>query len=76
MPKWEKDKEPFIACIDDLCGGFELIGWFKTEEEANKEYDSWDSEYPDRIGRNKHIFKMIKTSGHDLDVHGSKEVTQ
>ena len=64
--RFEKDKEPFIICMDDLGGGFEMIGWSKTEEEATKVYESWEGEYPDREGRNKHIFKMIRTTGQDL----------
>ena len=63
---FEKDKEPFIICVDDLGGGFEMIFWAKTEEDAIKEYESWDDEYPDSKGRNKHIFKMIRTTGQDL----------
>lgn len=65
--RFEKDKEPFIVCMDDLGGGFEMVSWNKTEEEATKEYDSWEKKYPDEEGRNKHIFKMILTTGTDLD---------
>ena len=64
--RFEKDKEPFIVCVDDLGGGFEIVGWFTTEDEAIKEYESWEEEYPDEEGRNKHIFKMIRTTGQDL----------
>ena len=64
--RFEKDKEPYIVCMDDISGGFELVGWYKTEEEATKDYDSWEGEYPDKEGRNKHIFKMIRTTGQDL----------
>lgn len=63
----EKIKEPFIACIDDLSGKFEIVHWCETEEEAVKVYDSWKGEYPDREGRNKHVFEMICTTGTDLD---------
>ena len=69
MPKrkrFEKEKEPFIVCVDDLEGGFEIVGWFMTEDEAIKEYESWEEEYPDEDGRNKHIFRMIRTTGQDL----------
>jgi len=59
-------KEPFIVCVDDLEGGFEIVGWFMTEDEAIKEYESWEEEYPDEDGRNKHIFRMIRTTGQDL----------
>ena len=48
MPKrkrFEKEKEPFIVCVDDLEGGFEIVGWFTTEDEAIKEYESWEEEY-------------------------------
>jgi len=64
--RFEMDKEPFLVCVDDLSGGFELISWKRTEDAANDEYDAWDEEYPDREGRNKHIFKMIRTTGQDL----------
>jgi len=69
MPKrkrFEKEKEPFIVCVDDLEGGFEIVGWFMTEDEVIKEYESWEEEYPDEDGRNKHIFRMIRTTGQDL----------
>ena len=59
-------KEPFIVCVDDLEGGFEIVGWFMTEDEAIKEYESWEEEYPDEDGRSKHIFRMIRTTGQDL----------
>ena len=64
--RFEKDKEPFIVCVDDLGGGFEIIAWFTTEDKAIKEYESWEEEYPDEEGRNKHIFRMIRTTGQDL----------
>lgn len=64
---FEKLKEPYIVVIDDLEGEFEIISWNQSEDEANDEYDSWDEEYPDRQGRNKHIFKMIRTTGRDLE---------
>lgn len=72
--RFEKDKEPFIVCIDDLYGGFELVDWFKTEDEATEEYLSWGEKYPDEKGRNQHIFKMIRTTGHDLDDQDSIEM--
>ena len=65
--RFEKDKEPFIVCIDDLGGMFEFVHWCMTEKEANDIYDEIIGEYPDEEGRNKHLFKMIKTSGQDLD---------
>lgn len=73
--RWEKDKEPFIACIDDLEGGFEIVEWFSTEEEAIKTYDTFEGEYPDEDGRHKHLFKMIHTSGHDLDQTSGDKTT-
>lgn len=66
-------REPFIICIDDLGSSFEMVYWTKTEEEAIKCYDSWDGDYPDRKGRNKHIFKMIRTTGQDLQDSGGKD---
>lgn len=74
MPKkFKLDKEPFIVCMDDAEGGFEMIFWAKTEEEADKEYQSWRSYergFPDKDGRNKHIFKMIRTTGQSLGETG------
>ena len=64
--RFKKDKEPFIVCTDGLYGGFEMVSWHKTEEEAIKEYDEWKDKFPDREGRNQHIFKMIRTTGQDL----------
>jgi len=66
MGGFEKLKEPFIVCMDDREGGFEMIFWAKTEEEALNKYESWEGEYPDRGMRNKHIFKMIRTTGQDM----------
>lgn len=63
----EKDKEPWIVCIDDTYGEFELIYWCKSEEEAIRFYEEeLTGDYPDEEDRNKHLFKMIRTTGEDL----------
>jgi len=61
-------KETWLVAIDNLEGGFELTFWSETENEANEFYEKeLNGNYPDKEGRNKHIFKMVRTSGNDLN---------
>ncbi len=45
----------------------------KQMSEAIKEYESWNGEYPDSEGHNKHLFKMIRTTGQDLQDSRGKD---
>ena len=42
-------KEPYIVTVDDVYGGFELIYWCKTKDEAEVKFAEWslEDEYPD-----------------------------
>jgi len=66
----EKTPEPWVVAIDDLYGNFELVSWYETREDAERFYTDLGNadEFPDKEGRNKHLFKMIRTTGPDLGV--------
>jgi len=69
MKKTAADIEPWVVVVDDLEGGFELVYWCTDAQEAydfyaslqNRDYTP-DPTYPDKEGRNAHIFQMIATS--------------
>jgi len=52
-------KENWIVCIDSLEGGFELVYFAETEEEARKFYDELGEVSE---GRHKHIYRRIATT--------------
>ena len=65
----ETIKEPYIVAIDDDAGDFELVIWHQTKDEAVDEFNvlAAGNKYLDKQGRHVHVFKMIKTTGPDLD---------
>ena len=69
MKKTVADIEPWIVVVDDLEGGFEIVYWCTDHQEALDFYTSLQNRdyppgptYPDKEGRNAHIFQMIATS--------------
>ena len=70
----DKLREPYIVASDDLDSGLELVIWHQTEDEAIDDFDGMMKgfTYPDWLGRNMHVFKMIKTTGHDLDEEATR----
>ena len=69
MQKTVADIEPWIVALDDLEGGFEIVYWCTDHQEALDFYAEQQTRdytnvptYPDKEGRNIHIFQMLKTS--------------
>jgi len=73
MEKTVADIEPWVVVTDDLNGGFEIVYWCIDAQEAYDFYTSLQNRdyppgptYPDKEGRNAHIFQMIATSDEGL----------